>query len=449
MSCDARDLLSRLYAARRASLTYAPEHPAFYEAATGLAESTEACLREDIDVELGFHAGEVSFGGETLPDESMIFEQLARDLSSVGANSVIIRRGVVAEELRRALGVFSASEAAVSEAGGIGAVARAARLVDIEVSGHREPDRSAEEEPERREEAKTAYGEAVSLMRDLERIMRSDGTVPSARIEAVVRLLVEHTLADPDEMILLTGMKDSDEYTPYHSANVAILSIVLGSLLDTGRRFLRSLTLGALLHDVGMFAIDREVLARPGVLDPEEWNEVRRHPVLGAQMVSLVDGLDRAAVVTILEHHMRYDSSGYPARAADRGQHIMSRIVAVADAYDAMTSQRSYSAARVPDQAVAVLLQEAGSGLDPDLVRLFVGALGVYPPRSVVRLSTGETGIVVRATEDPLRPVVRIIASSEGELVEPSDLDLVAETAVSVEGCIDPRMVNIEADDYI
>jgi HD-GYP domain-containing protein (c-di-GMP phosphodiesterase class II) len=142
-----------------------------------------------------------------------------------------------------------------------------------------------------------------------------------------------------------------------------------------------------------MFAIDREVLARPGALEPDEWNEVRRHPVLGAQMASVMHGLDKAAVVTILEHHMRYDSSGYPARPLARRQHIMSRIVAVADAYDAMTSQRSYSAPRVPDQAMAVLAQEAGSGLDPELVRLFMGALGAYPPRSMVRLSTGETAI--------------------------------------------------------
>jgi putative nucleotidyltransferase with HDIG domain len=251
-------------------------------------------------------------------------------------------------------------------------------------------------------------------------------------------------------MLQLTGLKNYDEYTYYHSANVAILSLALGSAVTNDYRFLSSLGVGALLHDIGKLSVDLDILNKPGALTPDEWALMRRHPVSGAQMVSQLRGVDKSAVVVILEHHMRFDGSGYPSREPARPQHLASRIVAVADSYDAMTSRRSYSAARVQDEAMATLASSAGSSLDPSLVRLFVRLLGVYPPRSVVRLSDGSIAIVLQPSPvDPVRPVIRRIASGDGDLIEPADLDLSERPELSVRGCIDPRLVNVEVEDFL
>jgi HD-GYP domain-containing protein (c-di-GMP phosphodiesterase class II) len=167
-------------------------------------------------------------------------------------------------------------------------------------------------------------------------------------------------------------------------------------------------------------------------------------------MVSHLPGLDKSAVVTILEHHMRWDGTGYPNRTPHRQQHLCSRIVAVADAYDAMTSRRSYSAARVEDDAMLNVAQGSGTAFDPELVRLFVRLMGVYPPRSVVRLSTGDVAIVLAAgAYDVTRPTVRVIADSDGAFVEKSDLALEDAPDVSVVACLDPRLLNITVDDYL
>lgn len=97
-----------------------------------------------------------------------------------------------------------------------------------------------------------------------------------------------------------------------------------------------------------------------------------------------------------------------------------------------------------------MLVRSAGSSLDPGLVRLFITLMGVYPPRSAVRLSTDEVAIVLSANRsDPIRPMVRIIASADGQLVEPSDLDLSTVEDISVRGCIDPRMMNIQVEDFV
>jgi HD-GYP domain-containing protein (c-di-GMP phosphodiesterase class II) len=160
-----------------------------------------------------------------------------------------------------------------------------------------------------------------------------------------------------------------------------------------------------------------------------------------------------ASMVCVLEHHMRYDLTGYPARTISKPQHVSSRIVAVADAYDAMTSQRPYSAPRMQDEAMGIIVKNAGTALDPALVRLFVDTLGFFPPRSLVLLDSGETAIVVSPSpKDRAKPVVRIIAEPGGAIVTPFDVDLSDGAQAggrSVVRCLDPGGMNVEIGDFL
>jgi HD-GYP domain-containing protein (c-di-GMP phosphodiesterase class II) len=302
------------------------------------------------------------------------------------------------------------------------------------------------------EAARSTYSNALDLMRELDRLVKSNRAASAERVRGVVRGLVDNILTNRHALVGLSGLKDHDEYTFFHSVNVAILSLALGSMLSSDRRFLNSLGVGALMHDIGKMAIDLDILNKPGALTSEEWDQVRRHPLVGAGVAASMPGLDRASIVVILEHHMRSDLEGYPQRRPPRKQHLSSRIVCLADAYDAMTSRRSYSDARLQDEAMEVLAKNSGSAFDPVLVRLFVQMLGVYPPRSVVRLSTGETGIVFKPGQaDVLRPHVRVFADAAGSIIEPYDVDLTsAGTAASrIEACIDPTGLNVEVNDYL
>lgn len=147
---------------------------------------------------------------------------------------------------------------------------------------------------------------------------------------------------------------------------------------------------------------------------------------------------------------MRFDRSGYPSMNTMRPQHLASRIVAVADAYDAMTSRRSYSAARMQDEAMALLARSSASAVDPVLLRLFVSMMGIYPPRTVVQLSDQSVGIVLEPSEvEPLRPIVRVIAEPGGRMVEPIDLDLSQTPGLTVDRSIDGRQLNVDVEDYI
>ncbi len=444
-----RDLLTRLYAVRRTARFYPMDHPATVEAVSALKDVVDRYHQEGVDVQLAFFEGELIFGDRLLAEESLLFEQLVRDMTAIGVGSLVVGRGVDLNEFSRAIAVLAADSFEVARNGGIMRMIAEANVPHIEVGTVKVFEREdvGELSPE---EARETYDNALELMREIDLLINRNKSVNAGQVKTVVRSLVDNVLSNRYAMLELTGLKDYDEYTFYHSANVAILSLALGSAVTNDYRFLSSLGVGALLHDIGKMTVSLDILNKPGALTAEEWALVRQHPVYGAQQAALVPGLDKSAVVTILEHHMRFDGSGYPNRTPRRPQHLASRIVAVADAFDAMTSRRSYSAARVQDEAMTLLVQSAGTALDPALTRLFVSIMGVYPPRTVVRLEDGRTGIVIRPSESDLtRPLVRVIAQADGEMIDPFSVDLSAEGQPGIAMCLDAADLNIEVDDYI
>lgn len=448
-----RDLLARLAGARRAIRFYPGGHPAVRDAVDGLMHVIDSYHREGVDIPLTFFENELILGDQVLPEESMLFDQLIRDMSSAGANSVTFARGLDAAELERALPVLAADEAALEGLGGLAAAVAGARCPHVLIGTVRALERGEPgEDAESREFARDAYSGALDLLRELDRLIKANKVASAERVRGVVRSLVDNILGNRFAMLELSGLKDYDEYTFFHSVNVAILSLALGSAVSSDRRFLNSLGVGALMHDIGKMTVDLQVLNKPGTLSSDEWELVRKHPVYGAELSATLPGLDRASLVVILEHHMRYDLDGYPERRPRRRQHLTSRIVAIADAYDAMTSRRSYSSARLQDEAVEVLSKNAGTAFDPVLTRLFVQMLGVYPPRSVVRLTGGEVAVVSAPTDNILAPKVRIVADASGAFIDPVDVDLSDADAAAgrrIEACLDAAGLNIDVDEYL
>ena len=449
----ARSLLARLYALRRAGRLYPLEHPAVVEGARELFDVVAQYHAEGVDVPLTFFDEEVYLGEQLLVEDSMLFDQLVRDMTSIGAESMTFRRDLTVDEVERFASVLAVrpDELAALDHGIAGLVATLGTphilvsSVNIVRDDSLEPDASAAA-------TKAAYTSALDLVRELDRLIRAKRTIDLNHVKRTVQSLVDNVAHNPVTMLELSGLKSFDEYTFYHSVNVAILALAIGSALSRDYRFLTSLGTGALLHDVGKMQMDPAILNKRGPLTSEEWEEMRCHPQLGARTAVLSPGLDRSAMVCILEHHMRYDGEGYPQALPARPQHLASRIVAVADAYDAMTSVRSYSGARMQDEAMSIILKMAGNALDPSIVRLFVNVLGYYPPRSVVLLNTGETAVVISPSPlDATRPRVRVIADARGTITEPFDLDLVEPQyqARSIVRCLDPMGINVDVSDYL
>jgi len=445
----ARDLLAKFYGARKTILFYASDHPASEATVAGLFDALDRFFREGVDVEIALYESELHFGQQFLPEESVIFDQLIRDLMALGVGSIVFRRGLTMSELSRGISIMATDPLSASVAGGLSRMFTEADVTNIAV-GTIKALRSIEKSELTPEDARASYDDAIGLLREVDNLISRNRTVNGAMVRGSVRSLVDNVVSNRYAMLELAGLKSYDEYTYYHCANVAILSLALGSTLTQDSRFLVALGTGALLHDIGKMSISLDILNKPGPLTAEEWTTIKNHPVAGAIQAASIPGLDKAALVIIHEHHQRYDGNGYPAVMNSRPQHLASRIVAVADAFDAMTSRRAYSSARTAVESMQVLAESGNVALDPTLTRLFTLIMGIYPPRSVVRLSDSRVGIVMHpSANDLLKPVVKVITEQDGTMIEGHAVDLSAESQLAVTAVLDPQDLNIDVGDYL
>jgi HD-GYP domain-containing protein (c-di-GMP phosphodiesterase class II) len=172
---------------------------------------------------------------------------------------------------------------------------------------------------------------------------------------------------------LSQAIEARDPYTRGHSARVSALAVVIARRLGWRGSRLSGLRLGGLLHDVGKLNLDEAVLRKPGPLDEREYSEIKRHPLAGARLIRRLEAL-RPALPYILFHHERWDGSGYPSGRSGEQIPVGARIVAVADAFDAMTSPRPYRPPLPLRGALAQVAGGSGTQFDPRVVRAFLAA---------------------------------------------------------------------------
>jgi HD-GYP domain-containing protein (c-di-GMP phosphodiesterase class II) len=237
-------------------------------------------------------------------------------------------------------------------------------------------------------------------------------------------------MAAHDQVTLnLAGLRRVDNYTFMHSLSVAVLSVAAGMELGLSEDQLLELSFAGALHDIGKMRIPLAVLNKPGKLDAEEWQLMKRHPRLGMELLTNHGGVATAALQGIYEHHERMDGSGYPHRLPGKQISLFGRIVAVADVYDAMTSDRVYRAGMAPHLAVEQLIGESLTRFDWPIVSAFIRSLVVYPVGSLVVMDNGEVGRVISYRRTvPYRPKVAIIADAYGRRVfPPRECDMLKE----------------------
>ena len=259
-------------------------------------------------------------------------------------------------------------------------------------------------------EALETYRASTELIGDIMDDVRLGRAIDTPAAKEAVSACVDHVLKNPEAMLLLSRVRDKDAYTSQHCLSVAILSIALGRSLgmDTGQ--LNEVGLCGLLHDVGKVVIPDEVLLKPGPLTPQEMLVMQKHPVEGRNIIMSTDGLGLAALDVAHSHHERLNGSGYPRGLRADQLTPYTKIVAIADTYDAITSDRIYNYGRAPTVAFDVLWKGVGRLWDPRMVVHFVRALGVYSPGSVVELNTGALAVVVASNPGHrLRPRLLVL----------------------------------------
>ena len=246
--------------------------------------------------------------------------------------------------------------------------------------------------------------------------------------------IIEQVLDQKNILINLVDIKSMDNYTYEHCVNVIILSIIIGVELKLDRKRLYDLAIGAMLHDVGKVFIPKDVLQKPGSLTSEEYDIIKTHSVKGYDYLKDDVCVSIVSRIVALQHHEKIDGSGYPDGVKGDKIHEFARIVAIADVYDALTSDRPYRRAMSPNEAIEYLMGGADRYFDFNIVCSFVKKIVPYPVGTMIRLSTGAIAIVEIITPGyPLRPVVKII-SDKDKLVKEYSLNLMMNNSIVIEG---------------
>lgn len=229
-------------------------------------------------------------------------------------------------------------------------------------------------------------------------------------LKAYVSDMIDDILANDKIMMNMIDIKNKDNYTFAHSINVTVLSVLLGNKINLNRLQLEKLALGSICHDLGKSGIPEEILKKPGKLTEEEYHIIQEHPRIGFERLRKLSEITPTSLAIVLGHHEKIDGSGYPRGIEADDIHLFPRITAIADVYDALSSDRIYRDRWPIDKTLSLIYSERGVHFDPELVNKFISIMPFYPNGCQVELNDGRKAVVISQNKGkPSQPNIRIL----------------------------------------
>jgi HD-GYP domain-containing protein (c-di-GMP phosphodiesterase class II) len=318
------------------------------------------------------------------------------------------------------------------------------------------PPARAAEEPKKKtsvislsevQENKGAYRTYVDLIDRLDQVFTSIGSgvsVEARSVDNITGRLLQAVREQRNSFIgFILGGEVSGRELAKSSVNTGILSALIAAELKLPNHKIMQVVTGALLHDVGMLRLPREITGKKGGLSDAELQHMQAHPLYAYKIANKELLYPEDVGLIVLQHHERWDSQGYPRRISGTAIDIGARIVSVADAFEAMVSQKPYRNSMMGYQAMKNLLSDNSRRFDPDVLKAFIQTMGIYPIGSIILLNNGALARVeeVQGTA-PLRPKIRILIDEFGKVFKQDEgdiIDLLTEKSLFIARAVDPR----------
>ncbi len=435
---ELESLMTSMIAASKAVELYPLEHPS-------VKGPLDKCYKTM--VEMLRYQGVLTIG---IVDEVLVFEgvpfynqtaaqEFQNRFEEREINALEIKDGLTSEEFSSFIFMLTEEPENIKDAGGISSAFAERGIEHITAK-----------------DAKEIYNSAINAVGDILQETRM-GRIPTAgKAKGAVSNLKRMVLSDSPTLLALTLIKSYDNYLFNHSVNVSVLSLSLAHALKIPDDDIGDIGLAGLLHDIGKTITPKSIILKPGKLTPEEWDEMRMHPVKSAEIIEQMDGVSDLVARMVREHHVNFDLNGYPPLEPGEQLHPYSKIITVADCYDAITTLRPYQKPFEPREAMKIMEKLSGKVIDPQYFEEFIKILGIYPIGTLVRLDTNEIGIVIETYADhPLSPKIILAMDPQGEKVSSAmELDLSKPDTYpgekrSIISTVDPILVNIEAKNYL
>lgn len=269
------------------------------------------------------------------------------------------------------------------------------------------------------------YKEGLAVAKDFMTRIAADKPIYIQPIKESVSDCIQSILRNPDAMLWLSKIRNEDQYTLEHCFNVCLLALIFGRHLGLQHDELFNLGICAMLLDVGKMSMPSDILNKPDNLNKIELQIMRTHPEHGRDTLIAQDDVPPDAIEVVYSHHETYDGKGYPLGISGEAIPEFSRIITICDVFDAITSDRVYKKAQTSLEAQRILYENRDSTFDPNLVIQFIECIGLYPPGSIVELSTGEVAIVLATNFKKRRfPKILIVLDKDKKPCPEQILDL-------------------------
>ena len=360
------DLIDKAMCSLQAALfgreVYSREHPAVDGHMKSAHDHLTKALHQIEQVTILGFEDRVVFQNDKLPSSSTLAKGLFGRLHQRGVEAVSFRRGLTRDEIGAMLDQLEDANKQPEQPEKING---SAHILLGWIGGT---------EPHGASEHSTVAGNPrrqASVLQHVWRDIRT-GQPGQGELMTVVSDICTSVSLARGIMPPLASLKSHDEYTFVHTINVALLSTALAEELGMTGDTLLDLTVSAVLHDIGKRMIPKSVLNKEGKLTDDEWKIVQRHPVDGARLLFDAPDIPAIAPIVAFEHHMYPDGSGYPQVAGDWKMHLASRIVQVADVFDALRTDRPYRAGMSLQDALGILRKDAGTRYENALLDAFI-----------------------------------------------------------------------------
>ena len=459
---EMKSLVSLLYVSFKSAKMYGLANEAFLRPLHKLTEVLNSLLPLEGEVSLRLVDSYLFVNDQRLRfdiEGYLSYSRLVEELKGRKIGSVIFREAVEAEDLQQFISLLLGLEAQAENPSQI----LQERLIQngiarIAVDGLIAPRYSAGgSDSKGRELAKVTFLKGITNIRSVLDQAATSDRIDMKGSKRVVQSLVDLILSEDLFILGLTSIKNYDDYTANHSVNVSILSTALGSRLGYTKSQLFKLGMAAFFHDIGKVRIPEELINKPTALEKDEFKIVALHPYYGVLPLMRLKGLNDLVLQSMIasfEHHLNYDLSGYPPLSKKRKLTLFSRIIRIADSFDAMTTARVYRPNPfLPDQALAIMMDEGGKGYDPLLLKVFVNTIGIYPRGTLLLFDSGEVGIVVEVSPHPEflhLPRVELLRDAKGNRVEGEIIALASEAERrQIVRSVFPRELGINIIEYL
>ncbi|NOK03404.1 MULTISPECIES: HD-GYP domain-containing protein [Myxococcus] len=391
----ARSLVAGLYMLVRSVKMYDPENAVFQKPLHQLQDIINQIIGKEGRLELtGVKESFYLNGMLVKVDLNSIENQryLLTELRSKDVGGFTLTKPVTVPELKNFIWIFSKEQTTASEEDGLSnrklLNMRVAKFSKLKEKLNKDLDNPGDQKVDRKKYAMTIYARAVFFLTKYLQSVRAGKPINASKALRLVQDFVDISYEQRTHFLGMTTMRREDDYLVYHQVNVCLMSVVFGAELGLTKPQLRDLGYIALFHDAGMATLSEELSTKRGALTPEEKQTVQRAPLISVRNILMEKGFSRSTllrVVTTFEHKTDFGTAVRDSRGniqmiiPKTNLGVYAKIIAICDAYDALTSKRPYRDAYGPEVALMLMWSEMRNKFDPELLSVFMRVMAIQP----------------------------------------------------------------------